>query len=111
MLHDHDAVAEGADDLEVVGDEQVAEALLVLQLAQELDDLRLHREVERRRRLVEQDEFGLERDGAGDGDALALAAGELVRESATGCCRAARHRGSAWRTRSSRSVSRCRRCG
>ena len=48
---------------------------------------RLHREVERRGRLVEQDEFGLQRDGAGDGDALALAAGEFVREARTGCCR------------------------
>ena len=48
---------------------------------------RLHREVERRGRLVEQDEFGLERDGAGDGDALALAAGEFVREAVERCCR------------------------
>ena len=55
--------------------------MLVLQLAQELDDLRLHREVEGGGGLVEQDELGLERDGAGDGEALALAAGEFVREA------------------------------
>ena len=55
--------------------------MLLLQLAQELDDLRLHREVEGGGGLVEQDELGLERDGPGDGDALALAAGELVREA------------------------------
>ena len=68
-------------DLQVVADEQVAEAALALEPAQEVDDLRLHREVERRGRLVEQDELRLERDGAGDRDALALAAGEFVREA------------------------------
>ena len=81
VLHDHDAVAERAHDLEVVRDEEVGEARLVLQLAQQLDDLGLHRQVERRGRLVEEDELGLERDGAGDGEALPLPAGEFVREA------------------------------
>src|SRR3546814_6606167 len=47
-------------------------------LAEQVDDLRLHRHVERRRRLVEHYEAWLQHHGAGDGDALALAAGELV---------------------------------
>ena len=81
MLHDHDAVTERADDLEVVRDEEIAQAPLVLELAQQVDDLGLHRQVERRGRLVEQDEFRFERDGAGDRDALALAAREFVREA------------------------------
>ena len=49
-----------------------------LQLAQQVDDLRLHRHVERGGRLVEDEEAWLEDHGAGDGDALALAPGEFV---------------------------------
>ena len=55
-----------------------------LELAQEIDDLRLHRHVERRGRLIEDEEFRLEHDGPGDGDALALAAGEFVRIAVCG---------------------------
>ena len=79
--HDDDAVAERAHHLQVVTDEEVGEAAPPLQVAQEVDDLALHRKVERRGRLVEQDEFRIEHQRAGDGDALALAAGEFVRES------------------------------
>ncbi len=49
-----------------------------LQVAQQVDDLRLHRHVEGRGRLVQHHEARLQHHGAGDGDALALAAGELV---------------------------------
>ena len=52
--------------------------MLFLELAQQVDDLRLHRHVERRGRLVEHHEAGLQDHGPGDRDALALAAGELV---------------------------------
>jgi hypothetical protein len=38
----------------------------------------LHRDVERRGRLVEEKDVGIEDQGAGDGDALALPARELV---------------------------------
>src|SRR5690554_6878258 len=78
MLHHHDAMAEGTNNFEVVANEEIAQALFVLQLAQQIDDLGLDREVKRRGGLVEQDEFGLERNGAGNGDALALATGELM---------------------------------
>ena len=68
-----------AHDREVVGDEEVGQAELLLQLLQQVDDLRLDRHVERRHRLVADDEVRLDRERAGDADALALAAGELVR--------------------------------
>ncbi len=42
VLHHHDPVGHGADDGEVVADEEVGEAELVLQTAEELDDLLLH---------------------------------------------------------------------
>ncbi len=47
--------------------------------SQQVEDLRLHRHVERAGRLVADDQPGVHRQGARDGDALALAAGELVR--------------------------------
>src|SRR5208282_1556440 len=62
----------------VVADEEIGELVLLLQLAQEIDDLRLHRHVEGRGRLVEHDEARREHHRPRDGDALALAAGELV---------------------------------
>ena len=77
--HDDDLARQRPDDLEIVRNEQIGERAALLQVAQQVDDLRLHRHVERRGRLVEDDEFGIERHRAGDGDALALAAGEFVR--------------------------------
>ena len=67
------------DHREVVRDEQVGQAELALQVAQQVDDLRLHRDVERRHRLVADDQARVERERAGDADALALPAGKLVR--------------------------------
>src|ERR1700722_8837807 len=54
---------------------------LVLELAEQVDHLRLDRDVERRDRLVEQDQPRVERQRARDPDPLALTAGELVREA------------------------------
>ena len=72
-------MADVLDDGEVVGDEQIGEAELLLQIHQQVDDLRLHRNVERRHRLVADDQLRVERQRAGDADALALPAGEFVR--------------------------------
>ena len=47
--------------------------------SQQAQDLRLHRDVQRRDRLVRDENLGIERERACDADALALAAGELVR--------------------------------
>ena len=51
-IHHRDAVADVLDDREVVRDEQIGEAVLALQVDQQVDDLRLDRDVERRDRLV-----------------------------------------------------------
>ena len=58
------------------------EAHLRAQLAQQVDDRRLHRHVERRRDLVAHHQVGLGRQRPRDRHALALAAGELVRVAA-----------------------------
>ena len=49
------------------------------QLLEEREDARLDRNVERGRRLVENDEGGFGGKGAGEGDALLFAPGKLVR--------------------------------
>jgi hypothetical protein len=67
------------DHREVVADEEVGEARAALQVLHQVQDLRLHRDVEGRGRLVADQELGIAGQRAGDRDALALAAGELVR--------------------------------
>src|SRR3546814_10756133 len=52
---------------------------LALQLVQQGDDLRLDGDVEGGHRLVADDELRVEDQRAGDAEALALPAGELVR--------------------------------
>ena len=76
--HDADPVGHLAHDAEVVGDEQQRHAVARLQGLEELQDLRLDGDVERRRRLVGDQQVGLVGQRHGDHDALALAAGELV---------------------------------
>ena len=60
---------------------EVGEAELVLQLQHQVEDLRLDGDIKGGDRLVGHDEAGAEREGAGDADALALAAAEGVGES------------------------------
>ena len=78
-VHDRDAVGDLADDREVVRDEDVGQVELALQALEQVEDLRLDRDVERRDRLVADDQLGPQRERAGDADALALSARELVR--------------------------------
>ena len=72
-------LASAPHDLQVVADEQVAQVVRLLQIAQQIDDLRLHGHVERRGGLVEHHEARAQDHRPSDGDALALTAGKLVR--------------------------------
>ena len=74
-----DLVAQVVDHREVVADQQVGHAELLLQVLQQVQHLRLHRDVERADRLVGDDQARPRDQRARDRDALALAAGELVR--------------------------------
>ena len=58
VVHDRDPVGDVADDADVVGDEEVGEAELVLEVVEQVDDLRLDRDVERGDRLVGDISFG-----------------------------------------------------
>ena len=78
QVHDAHRVGDVPHDRQVVGDHDVAELVSGLELLQQVEDLRLDRDVEGRDRLVGDDEAGFEREGPGQPDPLALAAGELV---------------------------------
>ncbi|MBV8428811.1 MAG: ABC transporter ATP-binding protein [Hyphomicrobiales bacterium] len=81
QIHDGDAVRQVLDDGEVVADEEQREPEFVLQIGEQVDDLRLHRDVERGDSFVADDQVRARRERAGDADALALAAREFVREA------------------------------
>jgi len=81
-LHDGDAGAEVADERHGVGDEEVGEAVFLLEAAEQIDDLGSDADIEGGNRLVENEKAGPEGQGAGNVDALALAAGELMRMAA-----------------------------
>ena len=65
-------------------DEQVGDAGSLLDLHEQVEHARLGGQVERGHRLVAHDQFWLQRERSGDGDALALAAGELAGSSLNG---------------------------
>ena len=55
-VHHADAIGDVVDDREVVRDEEIGEAEPLLQVAHQVQHLRLHRDVERGRRLVADEE-------------------------------------------------------
>ena len=59
---------------EVVGDEDHREAVRLLEVLEQVQHLGLHADVERRHRLVADDQGRVEHERPGDRDALALAA-------------------------------------
>src|SRR6478672_6735589 len=78
LTHDRDVIAQVADDRQIVTDEHRGQTQFRLGVAEEIEDLRLNGNVERRGRLTGEHQRGSEDDRAGDGDALALAAAQLV---------------------------------
>ena len=67
------------DDRQVVGDEDHGQAVLVAQRGEEVEDLRLDGDVERRNRLVGDEQTRPRRQCCGDADALTLTARQRVR--------------------------------
>src|SRR5579859_1895793 len=78
-VHHRHAVRDVAHHTQVMRDEQVGQLELLLEPFEKVDDLGLNAHVQGRDRLVAHDQTGLDRERASDADALALAAGELVR--------------------------------
>ncbi len=78
-VHHGDPVGDVGDHPQVVGDQHQPHGVLPLKLRQQVHDLRLDRHIERRRRLVRDDQVGAEGQRHRDHDALAHPAAELVR--------------------------------
>ena len=78
-IHHHHALGDFGDDAEIVGDQDDGGADAVLEVAHQVQDLRLDGHVERRGRLVGDQELRIAGERHGDHHALAHAAGELVR--------------------------------
>ncbi len=78
-IHDGDPVCQVFDHAEIVRNEQVGDAKFVLKLAQQVQNLSLDGNVERRRGFVADQHFGFNRQRPGNRNALALAAGKFVR--------------------------------
>jgi hypothetical protein len=78
-IHHGDPVAHVPDHGKIMSDDHEGQPEALLQVFEQIDDLRLDRHVEGRDRLVADDQLGIARQRPGDADALALAAGEFVR--------------------------------
>ena len=78
-VHDRDPVGDDPGQRQVVGDEQVGQAALATQVEHQPQELGPDRDVEHRHRLVGDDDLRVHDQRTGDDDALALAAGQLVR--------------------------------
>ena len=74
QVHHAHLVGDMPHHRQVMRDEQIGQPALALQVLHDVEHLGLHRDVERRGRLVTDQELGLGRQRAGDRDALALAA-------------------------------------
>ena len=81
QVHDGNPVADVFDDAQVVGDEYIGEPELLLEPPEEVEHLGLNGHVQGGDRLVAHQQVGIEGEGPGDVDALALTAGELVGEA------------------------------
>lgn len=76
-VHHLGALAQVPHHTEVVRDEDQRQAEAVTQVRHQLEHRRLHRDIERRDRLVGDEHRRLERQRAGDPDTLALTTREL----------------------------------
>ena len=79
MAHDHDAVGHLERLFLIVGDEDAGDAQLIVQPPQPTAQVFPHLGVERPERFIQEQHARLRGQGAGQGHALPLAAGELRR--------------------------------
>ena len=78
-VHHHQMIGQARDLVRGVADVEHRDRQLVVQPLQVGQDLLLARDVQGGKRLVHQQHPRADRQGAGDGDPLALAAGEAIR--------------------------------
>jgi hypothetical protein len=81
QVHDRYAVGDVLDHGEIVGDEEIGQVELALQINQQIENLALDGNVERRDGLVTNDQFRVQRDRPRDTNSLSLPAGKFEREA------------------------------
>jgi hypothetical protein len=79
-IHDHDALGDFGDHAEVVRDQNDRRTDAALEIEHQLQDLRLDRDIERRRRLVGNQELWIAGQRHGDHHTLSHATGKLMRK-------------------------------
>src|SRR6185295_6558418 len=80
-IHHRNFARDMFHDREIVADEEVGQPEVAAQIGEQIEDLRLHRDVERAGRLVADHDPRLEHQRARNRRALALPAGELRRHA------------------------------
>jgi hypothetical protein len=78
QIHNRDAIGNVADDGQIVRDEQIRETEFALQLFQQIQDTGADGYIERRNRFIQHQQLRLQSQGAGDTNALALAARKFL---------------------------------
>src|SRR5437899_1997549 len=76
-VHHGDLVSEVTCHSQVMRNEQICHSQRALQIHQEIGNLRLYRTIESRKRLIQNQELGLESQCASNGQSLALATTQL----------------------------------
>jgi hypothetical protein len=71
-------ISDVLDHSQVVGNEQIGQTELGLEIKQNVEDLRLNRNIQSRHSFVGHNEFSIHCQGSGDADALTLTAREFV---------------------------------
>src|SRR5438093_11087851 len=79
-VHDRHAMGNVPTDREVVGDEEVRQVKLLLEVLEQVQDLRLDGHVKSAGGLVEDDETRIQREGPRNPDSLPLPPAEFMRE-------------------------------
>jgi hypothetical protein len=77
-VHDTNSVRDMADNIQSMCNKEIGQAQSVLQVTQEIDDLRLYRDIEGRDRFISDYESGMERDTASNTDTLSLTTGKFM---------------------------------
>ncbi len=77
--HHRNIIGQVVHHPQVMRDEKHRNAHLPHQFRQQIQNLALNRDIERRHRLIGQQKRGFRRNGAGNGNALALTAGKFMR--------------------------------
>ena len=77
-VHDHDVIAHLGHDAQIVGDEDQPDAGVVLEIFQQIEILRLNRDIEAGGRLIGDDHLRAGRQSNGPRDALPHTPGHLV---------------------------------